>query len=243
MNCRQGLYTICTILTAVSVSGMLTGGCAFAAEAPEAQEVQEIRTFGEENASSAKFEFVNGTDTDITWLHISVNDGRDQAEESVRIMQEALIEQGYLDDVVDGNIGPKTQAAMILFRAEHGLSEEAVMDEDMLDLLNAGNILGSEDVIEPGVTAVVFFEDSGGETQDQGNVFMVYKEYIATFRLAGDDTEYILHTLPVDETTITIRMENGIPYVEYRVPGTDQVISTLENEKTFYRSIAESEES
>lgn len=205
----------------------------------EKQEVPETKTIGENTEGAVQFEFVNGTGKDINYLDIRVGNGADQKTEEIKKMQSALIEQGYLDDIADGLVGPKTNAAITEFREKNGLSAEAIMDDEMLTLLfgTDGNLLAENEVIKPDENVIVFYQEeektSETDVRNAGSEFLMNAEYYVVFRLTEEekDTEYILHTIPVNETRITILLEDGVAYVEYKETGSDKVNSTLEAEK------------
>ena len=99
----------------------------------------EIRTIGEPGEQAVKFEFVNGTGKDITYLNILVDDGKDPAMEKVRRMQQALIDRGFLNDRADGEFGPRSEAALKAFQAFRGLEESGAVDEGTLLALYYGD--------------------------------------------------------------------------------------------------------
>ena len=220
------------IIGTISVS-VLAAGCAYAAPAEP-----EVKTFGSEEGSTAKFEFVNGTGKDISYFNICIDDGTDREAEEVTMIQEALIEQGILDDVADGQYGPKTEAAVKEFCEKNGLSAEDASNEELLEKLYAdyddGNILKDDEVFKADETVIVFYQDQEDDADeaDGADEFLLNEEYIVTFRLADDEeTEYILHTIPIEETSIRILIEEDIPYVEYKAAGSENIVSTLETER------------
>ncbi|MBQ9030176.1 MAG: peptidoglycan-binding protein [Parasporobacterium sp.] len=228
-----------TALTMAALLGM--AGTAFAAQpAPEAEPVQEaepqVRTIGEAAETAVRFELTNKTGKDITWLTIYEDDGTDREKELVTIMQTALIEQGYLDDVADGSYGPKTKAAVKEFREKNGLSAEELMDEEMLSLLiqdyDDGNLLDDGALIKADETVVIFFEEAEDPQKQDEDAFLSNAGYIAQFRLAGEeDTEYVLHALALDGEPMQVLLEDQIPYVEYQTAQDGNLISTLETER------------
>ena len=209
------------------------------AEAPEQE--TKVRTLGEDKEGAVRFNFVNKTGKDIIYIAVMIDDGTDIMFESVKKMQQALIDQGYLDDVADGSFGPMTKAAVKEFRKANGLSEEETADNEMLKLLygdyDDGNFLAEGEVIKADEEVVLFFNDKTTETDEEGaaeeNKVVANPSYIAMFKVAEDesDTYYILHTLPVEETVISIMLEEDVPYIEYKTEGSEDVISTLEAEK------------
>lgn len=222
------------IVGTLSVS-ILAAGCAYAAPAEP-----EVKTFGSEDGSTAKFEFVNGTGKDIAYFNISIDDGTDQEAEEVKMIQEALIEQGILNDVADGQFGPNTEAAVKEFCEKNGLSAEEVTNEELLAQLYAdyddGNILKDDETFKADETVIIYYQDAEDDADadeaDGADEFLLNEEYIVTFCLAEDEeTEYILHTIPIEETSIRILIEEDIPYIEYKAAGSENVVSTLETEK------------
>ena len=158
-----------------------------------------------------------------------------------------MIDQGYLDDVADGSFGPKTKAAVKDFRVKNGLSEEETADEEMLKLLfgdeyDDGNVLAEGETIKADESFILFYQDEQEEdTEEAANDLAMNVTYMAEFKLAGDeDAEYVLHTIPTDETSISILVEDEIAYVEYKSGDEENLISTLENEKAAAQPVAQS---
>ena len=146
MNRRQNrFYQAAAITMAVS---LLAAGAVFAEEtetatensevtvtAREAQETPDIPILGEESENALKLQITNKTGKAITWIAVYEFDPDADPNADIVRMQEALIEQEYLDDTADGLYGPKTSAAVIAFREANGLSGEDLADKEMLTLL------------------------------------------------------------------------------------------------------------
>lgn len=220
------------IVSLFLITAVLMSGIVFAAPEQQTEEnVQEqvIKTYGEESDTSIRFDFVNGTGKDITFLRVFVNDSAGRDVERNKAIQQALIDQGILKDAADGIVGPKTEAAIREFREKHGLFAEPKIDQELLDLLQIGdgNVLEENEVFKAEEEVVVYYEDPADEVlQDL--------EYTAVFRLEDDDvTEYVLHTLPEAETSIRILLDGTIPYVEYMAPDSGLLVSTLDSEVSF----------
>ena len=200
----------------------------------------EMKTYGTDSEDAVKFELTNKTGRDITYFSIRVDDGTDVIREWVMVIQEALIEQGYLDDIVDGSYGPKTKAAVKDFREKNGLSAEDTVDEEMLTLLlgeyDDGNILDKEDVIMADETVVIYFleEPDSDKEQDpepeEADRFQSYTNYIAEVKFADDETEYTLHSLALEGETMQILLAEDVLYIEYQAGDTGSTVSTYETE-------------
>lgn len=72
-------------------------------------------------------------------------------EDDVRKMQEALIDQGYLNGSADGNFGAQTQQAVKKFQKEHGFKQDGIAWEDVLSALYGKEMVHLEisDVVPP----------------------------------------------------------------------------------------------
>lgn len=99
--------------------------------------------------------------------YISV--GLGDANITVRTLQEALIELGYLEDgQADGKFGANTQKALLLFEKRNGLKQDGICDQDLQLLLYEGkpkNKQGYRKVIKTcaPVGTPYIYEDSRGE--------------------------------------------------------------------------------
>jgi len=204
-----------------------------------------VRVIGEEGENSLKLTLFNDTGKDIEYIRIFEYDPEyDPSEETVR-MQEALIEQGYLDDIADGSFGPNTRAAVEAFRLANGLEAEGGADKEMLTLLygeyDDGNLLPDKEIIKDGEKVIVISKtdhkavrpsiDVPDEPDDR---FMSIPEYHAVIRFAGDETEYTLNVLPVNETEISLKKDADFAYIEYTDSVTHTPVSTFEAEKAVY---------
>lgn len=247
--------TIAMTLTAsVLTASVLTAGCAWAADGKEPAEQEtvvaksepempEVKVYGKEGKNSVKFDLVNMTGKDITYLSIFEDDNLEKAEPGLYEIQEALIELGFLNDFADGEMGPNTEAAILEFREKNNLPAEPLMDEELLKLLfgpvDDGNILGEDEVIKDGENVIVYCKlpannEEEGETET-GEADPENAEYAALFHLDGDEkTEYILHSIPVDDTRIKLFVDKSIAYVEFKAGGNGDKVSTLEAEKTIF---------
>ena len=63
--------------------------------------------------------------------------------ESVKRMQEALINLGYLDDAADGSFGQKTYDALVMFQAVNSLSADGIAGQQTLGALYGGSALSA----------------------------------------------------------------------------------------------------
>lgn len=231
---------ISRIVILALMAALLTAGCVYAAPEqatePPAEETASVeKTYGTESETAIKFVFVNDTGKDIAFLNIRPYSVSEQDTEMIRALQTALIKEGILDDVADGEAGPKTRAAIIEFREKNDLSAEPRIDEELLTLLGVddGNVLENKEVMKADEQITVYYEadaEAAAEGEEREE-----QDLLVAFRLADDTiTEYILHFLPDHETSIHILMDGSIPYVQYQAEGSDEVVSTLEDE-TFLR--------
>ena len=55
--------------------------------------------------------------------------------EAVELLQEQLIELGFLNGIADGSFGPKTEAALIAFQAAAELEETGIADAKTMEAL------------------------------------------------------------------------------------------------------------
>lgn len=240
--------------TAALTMAVLLGlaGTVFAAdavqEAPAEEETQaaevEVKTYGTESEDAVKFEFVNMTGKDITFLSVSVDDGGDQTE-GIKMLQEILIEEGFLDDAADGAYGPKTKAAVKAYREAHDLSAEEVVDDEMLVMMfpdyDDGNVLDEGEVIKPEETVVIYYkEEAEEETSEEAaaaeanpyDQYVTYANFIAEFNLADDETDYTLHTLATEGETMYICTDGPLAYIQYQAKNSEYYISTYDTEST-----------
>lgn len=67
---------------------------------------------------------------------------------SVKRMQEALIELGYLSGEADGDFGRNTQSAVVQFQAVNGLSADGIAGSQTLTLLYSGSALSAAEAPE-----------------------------------------------------------------------------------------------
>jgi len=210
-----------------------------AAEQTAEQAEPGVKTYGKESETTDRFEFVNDTGSDIAYLNIRPYSITEQDTVMIRNLQTALIKEGFLDDVADGEVGPLTRAAITACREKNGLSVEPRIDEELLTLLGVddGNILESNEVLKAGEQIIVYYEESADETQAAENESMDDQEnYLVAFRLADDAvTEYILHDLPPYETCIHISLDGSIPYAEFQAEGSEEMVSTLQDETSLRR--------
>lgn len=226
------IHTTIKIFSLFLTAAVLMSGIVFASPEQQTEEtVQEqvVKTYGEESETSIRFDLVNGTGKDITFLRIFVNDSAGRDVERNKAIQQALIDQGILKDIADGIVGPKTKAAILEFREKNGLSAEPKIDQELLDLLKIsdGNVLGEKEVFKAEEEAVVYYEEPTDEVLPDQEIAVV-------FRLEDDDvTEYMLHTLPKEETSIRILLDRTIPYVEYAAPDSGLLVSTLDSEVSY----------
>ena len=212
--------------------------------AQEAQETQAI-VFGEADENATAFQFVNNTGKEIVRFYITDQAEQDLEKARATALQEALIEKKVLDDVADGSIGPKTKAAILQFRQENGLSAEEVIDDAMLALLLAdyadGNLLKEDEVIKPEETFTVNYQAEEQEAVE--NQRATNPAFLVKFILDGEDTEYVLHYIPLDGSESSILIEDGIAYVEYAPADNSGTVSTLEAEKALIQTAPQPQES
>ena len=74
----------------------------------------------------------NFADVDLTeWEPLA----RGAKGEAVELLQEQLIELGFLNGIADGSFGPKTEAALIAFQSAAGLEETGIADVETMEAL------------------------------------------------------------------------------------------------------------
>jgi len=226
---KKTIWSIAAITTAAL---MMMSIPAFAQEPEEAaKEETTAETTAAEEKTAEKNEvvlsFVNNTGKDIAYVAISEKSQDDLEKALITAAQEALIEQGVLDDVADGLLGPKTKAAILEFREKNNLPAVEELDDEMMALLvkdyDDGNLL--EEVIKDGDTFQVTYKPEEKEDQEDAVTF------IAVIRFDGEDEqEVVLHELSTDMNEMTIGLSDEIGYVEYTdAEGTS--VSTLETEE------------
>ncbi|MBR3402405.1 MAG: peptidoglycan-binding protein [Parasporobacterium sp.] len=191
----------------------------------------------ESKAVETKLEVINSTGKEIVYFTVFEYDENYDPAEEVRRMQEALIEQKFLDDVADGSYGPKTQEAVIAFRKAKGLSEEDLADTEMLTLLygdyDDGNLLEESKTWKDGETAKFTWEAE--ETEVSDDQFVTIPDFRGTVKFKDDEVEYSLHLIPLDNAEkIELHVEEDLLYFTYQTPGSEERISTLEAEKAVY---------
>lgn len=230
--------TAAVLLLSLSAAGVCAAAEATAEKVPEtaAAETQEIRLVGSDDKDAMQMKLTNKTGKDIVYISICEYD-EDAETEAIREMQEALIEQKFLDDVADGSYGPKTQAAVIAFREAKGLSAEDLADTEMLTLLygeyDDGNLLKDKEVIKNEETVILSWESEDADDEDAAaDQFVLNPDFRGLLKLADEETEYVLHTIPTEPVlSAEIMIEEDIAYLVYQTEGSEAPISTLEQEK------------
>ena len=165
-----------------------------------------------------------------------INDERKKAvtQQLAALVEEALIAEGYLDDVADGSAGPKTQEAIAAYRKANGMSEDGGADEEMLEkLLGAGydgNLLDKEDVFAAGETRILYVpkEDPAEAEPEEEQA----PEYVISFREKDQEKEYHMYAFPVEDlVTAELNLDGDIAYVMYTSGEGADPVSTLDAEK------------
>ena len=208
-------------------------------ETVEAQaEEDRLKTLGEKSEGTIEIEVTNDTGIDIAYISIYRYDPDPLANNSIVKMQEALIEQGFLNDVADGSAGPKTQAAIASFREANGMSADGGADEEMLEKLLGpgydGNLLAKDDLFKAGEKRILYIavekEDEKEVVEVSGTDIEV--DYVLTFNGIEKEPVYTLYVFPAKAMErASICIEDGMGYVIYTAAGSDTAVSTLDDEK------------
>lgn len=242
---------------ALGVAACVCMTCSVWAAAPEAEAVEEETTVAaaaeaaeateaapaEAPAEGYMLNITNKTGDDITYLNVYAAGSDEDPAQLITLIQEALIEQKFLDDVADGSFGPKSEAALELFLEENNLSGKTKEDEEVLDALfgdysdgnelEADALLKKDESMEFAVVPVVVEADekADAEAAEEKEV-----EFYLTFALAGDEeTEYTLHVLPTEAADVDLLIsDDGYAYIEYKIEGSEEVVSTMEQENDLF---------
>jgi len=133
------------------------------------------RVIGIQTQDGTGIKITNMTGKDITHVWIYEYDPADDPQssntienEDVKKMQQALIDQDFLDDAADGLFGPLTKAAVQEFRSANGMNPDGNTDDDMLALLyfDENNLLKDEDPVKADETVLLMtdvFTEKDGE--------------------------------------------------------------------------------
>ena len=239
-------------VTVIMVSACLCfTGSAFAdSEAEETTVVQKntVKTLGEKNEDAVQVELTNKTEKKIEYIRLEKFDNDYDKNGNIIALQNALIDQKYLDDVADGSYGPNTQAAVADFRIANDLSEDGGIDDEMMALLLGddyqGNLLKDGNVIAADETVSLYVEiddenadDSEEESEDAAELrkalgdYSLSTEFIVTVKFVDDDAEYTIRAFNVDGTeAVALYLKDDILYVEYTGNGEESV-NTYDFEK------------
>ena len=207
----------------------------------------EIKAEESENEEQAVLTLENSTGKEITYLSVVSYDPHYYPNGDVVLLQEALIEQGFLDDVADGSYGPKTQAAVDALREEKGLEGEGKADEAVYQILienySDGNVL--EGSLQEGDSAVLSLpeaEEKETENTDTDKPedtltpvlqdFDLSVVYLVIFRTA-DEQEYVVHAIPEAVSSAALKLEGNTAYLEY-ADEAGETISTYDAEQAVY---------
>ena len=237
-------------LAFVLVAGIFAIPALAQEETPETDSPKAaMKSIGNASEDTLRFEITNDTGKDIVYFSITAYDPAYYPNGDVVRLQEALIEQKYLDDVADGSYGPKTTAAVAAFREAKGLPADGGADEEMLTLLygtyDDGNLLNENDIFAAGETRAVFFAPENKEEKKQEepgdalsvllSSYDVQPEYLVTFRLAKEQDAYVLHVFPAEKIlTASLKTADGTAWLEYTAQGAEDSISTKDAEQAVY---------
>ncbi len=232
------ILVISMIISLISISFVLAGETA-----SETAGKEEIKAIGVKSNDAISFKLINSTDKDINYINM-YDESKYDSQAVVFDMQEALIEQGYLDDVADGSIGPKTTAAIEAFRKANGLDAGSDIDNEFMSALikdyDDGNMLEKDDVFEKDSVRVFYYKaDETEETaaEDDDSKMIMNPAYIIVIHVVNSDDpdaydEYVLHNIPVDDADeVVINFADNTAYISYVSKATGEEISTLEAEK------------
>ena len=232
------ILVISMIISLASVSFIFAGKTA-----DEASTEKEVKTIGEKNNDAISFKLKNSTGMDIDY--INMYDESDYDPQTVVFeMQEALIEQGYLDDTADGSIGPKTTAAIEAFRKANDLDAGSDIDDEFMSALikdyDDGNMLEKDDVFEKDSARLFYYKAEEAEetaAADDDSEMIMNPAYIIVIHVVNGDNpdtydEYVIHNIPIDDTDeVVINFADDVVYISYVSKTTGEEISTLEAEK------------
>lgn len=232
------ILVISMIISLISVSFVFAGGTV-----GETAGKEEIKAIGVKSNDSISFKLINSTGKDINYINM-YDESEYDPQAAVLEMQEALIEQGYLDDVADGSIGPKTTAAIEAFRKANGLEAGSDIDDEFMSALikdyDDGNMLEKDDVFEKDSARVFYYKAEETEktaAEGDDSEMIMNPAYIIVIHVVNSDDhdaydEYVLHNIPVDDADeVVINFADNTVYISYISKATGEEISTLEVEK------------
>lgn len=232
------ILVISMIISLISVSFVFAGETV-----GETAGKEEIKAIGVKSNYSISFKLINSTGKDINYINM-YDESEYNPQAVVLEMQEALIEQGYLDDVADGSIGPKTTAAIEAFRKANGLEAGSDIDDEFMSALikdyDDGNMLEKDDVFEKDSARVFYYKAEETEktaAEGDDSEMIMNPAYIIVIHVVNSDDpdaydEYVLHNIPVDDADeVVINFADNTVYISYVSKATGEEISTLEVEK------------
>jgi len=239
--------TMVTVLAASTLfaGSVFAGAAEEPAQAPEEETTaaaaaqEEVRVLGTESADAQAIELTNKTGKVITFLDIYEYEDVDYETMQIMEIQQALIDQKYLDDVADGNFGPKSQEALAKFCEDNKLEGKTEADEEVLAALfgedyDGGNLLKDDETIKADETVKVFFAADSEDNTSSASGKLLIPEYHAAIQYEGDDAYYELNILPEGEAAVQLFDENGMLYITYTQEGSEEEISTYDAEKVIY---------
>lgn len=232
------ILVISMIISLISVSFVFAGETV-----GETAVKEEIKTIGEKSNGSISFKLINSIGKDINYINM-YDESKYDPQAVVFEMQEALIEQGYLDDTADGSIGPKTTAAIEAFRKANGLDEGNDIDDEFMSALikdyDDGNMLEKGDIFEKDSARVFYYKAEETEktvAEGDDSEMIMNPAYIIVIHVVNSDDpdtydEYVLHNIPVDDADeVVINFADDTVFISYVSKATGEEISTLDAEK------------
>ena len=243
--------TLVTILAAST----LFAGTVFAATADDAAKEEEttvaaqedtaakedVEVLGTESDDAQVLELTNKTDKDIVFIDVYEYEGDDYETGLIKLIQEALIVQEFLDGVADGSFGPQSQAALKEFCKANNIEETAELSEELIKMVlgeeaKGGNMLKDGQAIKPDQVVKVFFAADAEDTESEETGKLLIPEYHVVVKYADDDDFYELNVLPEGNAQIQLFDEGGMLYIIYQLEDSDEEISTYDAESTIWNA-------
>ena len=104
--------------------------------------------------------------------------------EAVELLQERLIELGYLTGDADGSFGPRTEAAVLAFQSVAELEETGIADAETMKALFDEEAPVSPDEAESGSSVMVWIPRTGQKYHNNAKCSNMKKPYYFTIEEA-----------------------------------------------------------
>lgn len=231
--------TIKLFITVLTASVICFAGVAAAQEAAPvrvAESAEEVfKPLGKEAEGAKQLTIANKTGRNITFFSIEEFSNTYDSKALVIRIQQALINQGYLDGEADGEYGPLSKQAVADFREANKLSADGDIDSEMLTLLfdefEDGNLLEEKDVFTAGERRTLYYAETKKEAEKEqapeSDDAAAIKEalegtefeanYIINVKFEDDGEVYTLHVFYFDDIAdAELTVKDGILCVDYR---------------------------